>query len=75
MLFLLVFVVEHIGSLETAVFCILDISVSTGAFSVAGLFSIKDIIACRLVAHTGVVAEAQSFGNVESQSAIGLESA
>ena len=65
MLFLLVFVVEHIGSLETAVFCVLDISVGAGAFSVAGLFSVKDIIACRLVTHTGVVAETKPFGNVE----------
>ena len=73
MLFLLVFIVEHIGSLEAVVFRVLDISVGAGTFSDAGFLSIKDIKARGLVTHTGNVAETESFGNIESQPSIGLE--
>ena len=70
----LIFVVQYVGSLETAIFSILDISVDTGAFPDAGQFSVKDIISGSLIAHAGAVAETKVLCEVKGKSAVCLES-
>ena len=56
-----VFVVKYVGSLETAVFRILDVAVGVGTFTETGTLAIKNVITYRLVTHSGIVAERQAF--------------
>ena len=76
MFFLKTFVIsQDVRGLKTSGLCISDRAVNTVASSHYRLVAIKKLPAIKLITHTRIVAEGQSFDDFESQSAIGLQSA
>ena len=74
MLLLKTFVVsQYVRGLETSGFRISDRAVDTVAPSHDRLVAIEKLPAVKLITHTRIITEGQSFHNLESQSAVGLQ--
>ena len=75
MLLLKTFVIsQDVRSLKTSGLRISDRAVNTVTSSHYRLVAIEKFPAVKLITHTRIVAEGQSFDDFESQSAIGLQS-
>ena len=75
MLLLKTFIVsQDVRGLKTSGLRIPDRAVNTAASSHNRLVAIEKLPAVKLITHTRIVAESQSFDDFESQSAIGLQS-